>query len=266
MLHVEELDLLDGTPLLDIKPYVPPFDDRAGRALRLVRAARAERPQRARRRALRRADLTPRARPAARYESGVADATVIEARGLEKRYGDVEAVRGIDFEVARRRDVRLPRPERRRQVDDDQDPVHARAARPRARRTVAGFDVVPRARRPCAATSASCSRTRRSTTTSPPSRTSRFHAELYGVPRAVIAEPRLQQVLEMVGLWDRREQPRADVLGRHEAPARDRARPACTRRACCSSTSRRSGSIRRRASRSGATSASCGSARRSRSS
>jgi tRNA (adenine37-N6)-methyltransferase len=30
VLHVEELDLLDGTPLLDIKPYVPPFDDREG--------------------------------------------------------------------------------------------------------------------------------------------------------------------------------------------------------------------------------------------
>lgn len=28
VLHVEELDLLDGTPLLDIKPYVPPFDER----------------------------------------------------------------------------------------------------------------------------------------------------------------------------------------------------------------------------------------------
>ena len=30
VLHIEEVDLLDGTPLLDIKPYVPPFDDRAG--------------------------------------------------------------------------------------------------------------------------------------------------------------------------------------------------------------------------------------------
>jgi tRNA (adenine37-N6)-methyltransferase len=29
-LHIEELDLVDGTPLLDIKPYVPAFDDRAG--------------------------------------------------------------------------------------------------------------------------------------------------------------------------------------------------------------------------------------------
>jgi tRNA-Thr(GGU) m(6)t(6)A37 methyltransferase TsaA len=28
VLHVEELDLLDGTPVLDIKPYVPLFDAR----------------------------------------------------------------------------------------------------------------------------------------------------------------------------------------------------------------------------------------------
>ena len=26
MIHVEELDILDGTPLIDIKPYVPDFD------------------------------------------------------------------------------------------------------------------------------------------------------------------------------------------------------------------------------------------------
>jgi tRNA-Thr(GGU) m(6)t(6)A37 methyltransferase TsaA len=30
VIHIEEVDLLDGTPLLDIKPYVPPFDDRPG--------------------------------------------------------------------------------------------------------------------------------------------------------------------------------------------------------------------------------------------
>src|SRR5512139_1538934 len=32
----------------------------------------------------------------------------------------------------------------------------------------------------------------------------RFHAELYGVPRAIMGE-RMRQVLEMVGLWDRRK-------------------------------------------------------------
>lgn len=29
-LEIEDVDILDGTPLLDIKPYVPAFDDRAG--------------------------------------------------------------------------------------------------------------------------------------------------------------------------------------------------------------------------------------------
>ena len=28
-LHIEEIDLVDGTPVLDIKPYVPQLDDRA---------------------------------------------------------------------------------------------------------------------------------------------------------------------------------------------------------------------------------------------
>src|SRR5215813_10320021 len=32
----------------------------------------------------------------------------------------------------------------------------------------------------------------------------RFHADLYGVPAAAVA-PRMQQVMEMVGLWDRRD-------------------------------------------------------------
>ncbi len=29
-LHIEDVDIVDGTPLLDIKPYVPDFDWRAG--------------------------------------------------------------------------------------------------------------------------------------------------------------------------------------------------------------------------------------------
>ena len=28
ILHIQDVDMLDGTPLLDIKPYVPQFDDR----------------------------------------------------------------------------------------------------------------------------------------------------------------------------------------------------------------------------------------------
>jgi tRNA-Thr(GGU) m(6)t(6)A37 methyltransferase TsaA len=30
LLHVEDVDMLDGTPLIDIKPYVPRFDVREG--------------------------------------------------------------------------------------------------------------------------------------------------------------------------------------------------------------------------------------------
>lgn len=30
VLHVENVDILDGTPLIDIKPYVPEFDGQAG--------------------------------------------------------------------------------------------------------------------------------------------------------------------------------------------------------------------------------------------
>ncbi len=30
MLHLEGVDMLDGTPLLDLKPYVPEFDAGAG--------------------------------------------------------------------------------------------------------------------------------------------------------------------------------------------------------------------------------------------
>lgn len=30
MLHIADIDVVDGTPLLDIKPYIPHFDDRAG--------------------------------------------------------------------------------------------------------------------------------------------------------------------------------------------------------------------------------------------
>ena len=56
-------------------------------------------------------------------------------------------MRGVDFEVATRRGVRLPRPQRRRQDDDDQHALHAGQADRRASATVAGHDVVTRARR-----------------------------------------------------------------------------------------------------------------------
>lgn len=39
-LEVEELDILDGTPILDIKPYVPEFDHRPGASIGWLEGAR----------------------------------------------------------------------------------------------------------------------------------------------------------------------------------------------------------------------------------
>ena len=45
----------------------------------------------------------------------------VQASGLVKHYGDVEAVRGVDLRVERGRGLRLPRAQRRRQVDHRAD-------------------------------------------------------------------------------------------------------------------------------------------------
>ena len=47
--------------------------------------------------------------------------SLIHARGLTKRFGDFVAVDAIDFDVAPRRIVRVPRAQRRRQDLDDAD-------------------------------------------------------------------------------------------------------------------------------------------------
>ena len=51
----------------------------------------------------------------------VGDDILLRARGLTKRFGDFTAVDGIDVEVRPGRGLRLPRPQRRRQVLDDAD-------------------------------------------------------------------------------------------------------------------------------------------------
>ena len=33
MLHIQDVDIVDGTPLLDIKPYIPEFDIRGGKRI-----------------------------------------------------------------------------------------------------------------------------------------------------------------------------------------------------------------------------------------
>ena len=147
----------------------------------------------------------------------------ISVKSLRKSFGDFEAVRGVDFEVADRRGLRLPRPQRRRQDDDDQHALHADQAERRQSATVAGHDVV-----------AARDEVRRhiGLVFQDPTldgylsaaQNLRLHAELYGVEKAAVA-PRMRQVLEMVGLWERRDAQVLDLLRRHAAAAGDRPRP-----------------------------------------
>ena len=73
--------------------------------------------------------------------------TAISVRGLRKSYGDFEAVRGIDFEVATGEVFRAARAERRRQDHHGRDPRRAPAAH-RGRRV--GARVRPRGAVPLA--------------------------------------------------------------------------------------------------------------------
>ena len=122
--------------------------------------------------------------------------------GLVKRYGEVEAVRGIGFEVAPGETFGFLGPNGAGKSTTIKilctlaDPTSGTAR-------VAGYDV----------------KTQRDTvrrniglvfqdttldTYLTGEQNLRFHADLYGVPRQQLA-PRMRQVLEMVGLWDRRE-------------------------------------------------------------
>jgi ABC-2 type transport system ATP-binding protein len=125
----------------------------------------------------------------------------VAVRGLVKRYGDFEAVRGIDFDVAPGETFGFLGPNGAGKSTTIK--ILCTLARPTAGSArVAGHDV--RSER---------DKVRRNIglvfqdTTLDSYLTAeqnlRFHAELYGVPRAALPS-RLAQVLGMVGLWDRR--------------------------------------------------------------
>jgi ABC-2 type transport system ATP-binding protein len=128
--------------------------------------------------------------------------SAISVSALTKRYGDIEAVRGIDFEVAAGETFGFLGPNGAGKSTTIK--ILCTLAGPTSGTArVAGHDVV----------------TERDTvrrniglvfqdTTLDSYLTGeqnlRFHADLYGVPKAAYAA-RLRQVLEMVGLWDRRD-------------------------------------------------------------
>jgi ABC-2 type transport system ATP-binding protein len=128
--------------------------------------------------------------------------TVIEARGLVKRYGDIEAVRGLDLDVHAGETFGFLGPNGAGKSTTIK--ILCTLANPtEGEASVAGFDVVHER----AAVRRNIGLVFQDPTLDAylsAARNLRFHGELYGMPRAAIAE-RSQLVLEMVGLWERRD-------------------------------------------------------------
>jgi ABC-2 type transport system ATP-binding protein len=128
--------------------------------------------------------------------------TVISVSGLVKRYGEVEAVRGIDFTVARGETFGFLGPNGAGKSTTIKI-LCTLANATAGTALVAGHD---------SATERDAVRRNiglvfQDTTLDTyltAEQNLRFHAELYGVPRASVM-PRMRQVLDMVGLWDRKD-------------------------------------------------------------
>jgi ABC-2 type transport system ATP-binding protein len=127
---------------------------------------------------------------------------VIAVSGLTKRYGDVEAVRGIDFEVARGETFGFLGPNGAGKTTTIKI-LCTLAEATSGTAKVAGYN---------AATSRDAVRRNiglvfQDTTLDTyltAEQNLRFHAELYGVPKSAVM-PRMRQVMDMVGLWDRKD-------------------------------------------------------------
>ncbi|HEY4240081.1 MAG TPA: ATP-binding cassette domain-containing protein [Kofleriaceae bacterium] len=126
----------------------------------------------------------------------------VEVRGLRKRYGDAEAVKGIDLEVAPGEIFGFLGPNGAGKSTTIKI-LCTLVAKTAGEARVAGFDVATErdeVRRHIGLVFQDVTLDDYLTA----EMNLRFHGELYGIPRAQL-QPRLRAVLEMVGLWDRRE-------------------------------------------------------------
>jgi ABC-2 type transport system ATP-binding protein len=126
----------------------------------------------------------------------------VEVQGLRKTYGTVEAVRGVDFEVRAGETFGFLGPNGAGKSTTIK--ILCTLARATAgSATVAGFDVAHQrdeVRRQIGLVFQDTTLDGYLTA----ELNLRFHAELYGMPRDLV-QPRLRQVMEMVGLWERRD-------------------------------------------------------------
>jgi ABC-2 type transport system ATP-binding protein len=126
----------------------------------------------------------------------------ITVAGLTKNYGEIEAVRGIDFEVPTGETFGFLGPNGAGKSTTIK--ILCTLARPTSGSArVAGHDVTTERD----AVRRNIGLVFQDTTLDnylTGAQNLRFHADLYGVPTVAVA-PRMRQVMEMVGLWDRRD-------------------------------------------------------------
>jgi len=126
---------------------------------------------------------------------------VIVARGLEKRFGQIEAVAGVDLDVYRGETFGFLGPNGAGKTTTIS--MLCTLVRPTAGSAqVAGFDVV-RQRDDVRRNIGLVFQDTTLDTYLTADRNLRFHAELYGVPREEL-DGRIRGVLDIVGLWDRK--------------------------------------------------------------
>src|SRR6516225_971927 len=154
----------------------------------------------ARRQSLAAEDLPPAA--AAADGNGHRPPMAITVAGLTKNYGEIEAVRGIDFEVPVGETFGFLGPNGAGKSTTIK--MLCTLARPTSGSArVAGHEVTSERD----AVRRNIGLVFQDTTLDnylTGAQNLKFHAALYGVPAAAV-EPRMRQVLEMVGLWDRRD-------------------------------------------------------------
>jgi len=126
----------------------------------------------------------------------------VEVSELTKRYGDIEAVRGIDFDVAAGETFGFLGPNGAGKSTTIK--ILCTLARPTSGAArVAGYDVV----RQRDTVRRNIGLVFQDTTLDlylTAEQNLKFHADLYGVPKQILDE-RMKLVLEMVGLWERRK-------------------------------------------------------------
>jgi ABC-2 type transport system ATP-binding protein len=143
-------------------------------------------------------------------DAGASAAPAVAVEGLAKRYGDFEAVKGIDFEVGTGETFGFLGPNGAGKSTTIK--MLCTLATPTGGRArVAGHDVVT-ARQQVRRNIGLVFQDTTLDTYLSAAQNLRFHADLYDMPKATVPD-RMRQVLEMVGLWDRKDHQVATFSG-----------------------------------------------------